>query len=129
MEENRLRLEQDALNVKNLVCFEQLLRRQILLALAAERNPQHPDFSGLAYGLGEPVVKGAAAARAFREWVSSRQKEQAQIWKQQRLSREESGRGRGGGGGGGPGRGGGRGRGRGRGGDDAGGGGAPPPKA
>ena len=50
--------------------------------LAVERNPAAPDYSGLDIVGGSALSgDGRAAALKFSEWVSSKMKERAQIWK------------------------------------------------
>ena len=86
----RLAVEVDQLDVSNLASIENLCRRQVQLELAVERNPVHPDFGGLSEFMGGPInEKGAAATRKFKEWVAGRQRDRAQILKQQRLEKEE----------------------------------------
>ena len=80
----------DQLNIPNFACFEQLVRRQIQIEMAAERNAKHPDYGGLDLATGGPTTEdGAAASKGFREWVHKRQGERAQTLKQARLLREE----------------------------------------
>ena len=60
------------------------------LEMAVERNPSHPDFTGLEECMGGAVTaSGAASVVSFREWVAGRQKDRATVLKQARLEREE----------------------------------------
>lgn len=111
----------DMLDCTNLACMEHAIRRLVALELAVERNPRHPDYSGLdAVEGGVVSSRGAAKMAVFREHVALRQREKASIMKQERLFREEKDKrakveSGGGGGGAGSSRDGGRGRGGGRG--------------
>ena len=80
----------DQLNVKNLVCFENVLRRVVTLEIAIERCPKHLDFTGLEEIAGGPITSaGNARVSKFMEFVTTRQRDKAQIWKQARLYRDE----------------------------------------
>ena len=60
------------------------------LEIAGERNPRHPDYAGLDIVEGGVISgRGSARVASFREHVSSRQKERANVLKQERLYREE----------------------------------------
>ncbi|CAK0809347.1 unnamed protein product, partial [Prorocentrum cordatum] len=73
----------DQLNVKNLHCMEALARRVIQIEMAVQRNPRHPDFSGLEDAVGGPTgASGSAAAPRYTEFVVARQKDRANILKQ-----------------------------------------------
>ncbi|CAK0791446.1 unnamed protein product [Prorocentrum cordatum] len=86
----RLAHQVDQLNVPNLACFEQLVRRQIQIEMAVERNAKHPDYAGLDLVMGGPTTEsGAAASAGFRGWIYKKQGERAQTLKQSRLLREE----------------------------------------
>ena len=80
----------DALDVQNLSSYESLARRVVQLEMAVEKNPKHPDVSGLGV-LVDGTVSSSGAARVpkFQSWISTRQKEQAEIFKQRRLYAEE----------------------------------------
>ena len=80
----------DALDVQNLSSYESLARRVVQLEMAVEKNLKHPDFSGLGV-LVDGTVSSSGASRVpkFQSWISSRQKEQAEIFKQRRLYTEE----------------------------------------
>ncbi|CAK0796343.1 unnamed protein product [Prorocentrum cordatum] len=81
----------DQLNVVNLTCFEHIVRRAIQVEMAAEKNPRHPGFSGLEDVLaGARSVSGSAHVPRHLEHVTNRQKDRAQILKQQRLYQEEA---------------------------------------
>ena len=59
--------------------------------MAVEKNPRHPDFSGLEDVLAGPrSVSGSAHVPKYLEHVTARQKDRAQILKQQRLYQEEA---------------------------------------
>ncbi|CAK0858852.1 unnamed protein product [Prorocentrum cordatum] len=86
----RLAHQVDQLNIPNLACFEQLVRRQIQIEMAVERNAKHPDYAGLDLVMGGPTTEsGAAASAGFRGWIYKKQGERAQTLKQSRLLREE----------------------------------------
>ena len=73
--------------------------------IAVERTPAQPDYSGLDVVSGAAIQSdGRASTAKFTEWVTSRLKERAQVWKQERLYNQESrnlrGKGSGGKGGG-----------------------------
>ncbi|CAK0875589.1 unnamed protein product, partial [Prorocentrum cordatum] len=86
----RLAHQVDQLNIPNLACFEQLVRRQVQIEMAVERNAKHPDYGGLDLVLGGPTTEsGAASSKTFRDWVYKKQGERAQTLKQARLLREE----------------------------------------
>ena len=90
MEFLRLAVEIDQLAACNLLSTENLVRRLAQIEVAVERNPQHPDFTGLSELVGSSTtVSGGASVRKFREWISTRQRDRAQILKQARLEREE----------------------------------------
>ena len=85
-----LALSADQVQVAGLACIEQLVRRTIQLEMAVERNPRHPDFSGLSVIVDGPVTAtGAVRAPKFANWVADRQKERSQVLKQRRLYGEE----------------------------------------
>ena len=87
----------DQLNVVNLTCFEHIVRRVIQVEMAVERNPRHPDFSGLEDVVAGPrSVSGSAHVPRYLEHVTARQKDRANILKQQRLYQEEAAKRRGG---------------------------------
>lgn len=86
----RLGIHTDGLQVCNLAAFEQLSRRMVQLELAVAKNPRHPDFTGLHVLVdGAADSSGAARAPKFSAWVTTKQKEQAEIYKQRRLYAEE----------------------------------------
>ena len=54
------------------------------------KNPKHPDFTGLGVLVDATTTSsGAARVPKFTSWVTDRQKEQAEIYKQRRLYIEE----------------------------------------
>ena len=87
----------DMCDGSNLACIEQVVRRVIQLEMAVSKNPSAPDFVGLGViGDGAVLSDGSSRVPKFRAWVADRQKERAQILKQNRLYTEEvRGRGRG----------------------------------
>eukprot|EP00959_Pyramimonas_sp_CCMP1952_P220068 4601217-Pyramimonas_sp.AAC.1 len=65
----RLAHQVDQFNIPNLACFEQLVRRQVQIEMAVERNAKHPDYGGLDLVLGGPTTEsGAASSKTFRDW-------------------------------------------------------------
>ncbi|CAK0826815.1 unnamed protein product [Prorocentrum cordatum] len=79
----RLAHQVDQLNIPNLACFEQLVRRQVQIEMAVKRNAKHPDYGGLDLVLGGPTTEsGAAPGKSFRDWVYKKQGERAQTLKQ-----------------------------------------------
>ena len=84
--------------------------------MAVERNARHPDNSGLDVLLQAPVSAGGRAVTSkFNTYITDRLKERAQVWKQERLYREERRhQDHSTGGGGGHGGGGGKGKGKGK---------------
>ena len=119
----------DQLNVYNLAGCELLIRYMHQIETAVRRNPKNPDFSNQDMLLSTGIDEfGGIIATRYSHWVSTVQRDQAQVLKQQRLYAEEQGHARkaagGDGGGGGrskdsEGRGGGPKGGRGKGGGGA----------
>eukprot|EP00438_Fugacium_kawagutii_P013877 Skav219716 [mRNA] locus=scaffold301:31513:32607:+ [translate_table: standard] len=86
----RLMHSYDQLNIANLASGEQLVRWLVQLETATERNFRSPDFTGLDLILGGAIsAEGKALTQKFTEHLSSKLKERASIWKQERLYREE----------------------------------------
>ena len=86
-------ISDDMLDVGNLASFEQISRRLVQLELAVEKNPKHPDFSGLNILVDTNVSAGGMArVPKFTKWVTDRHREQAEIYKQRRLFSEEAGK-------------------------------------
>ena len=80
----------DQVDVSVLASGEHLSRWLIQVELAVERNPHQPDFSGLDIISGTAQLPdGRASTSKFTEWISSRLKERATIWKQERLYNQE----------------------------------------
>lgn len=80
----------DQLDIMNLALGENIVRRIIQIETAVERNPRHPDFTGLGVVEGGVTTdKGAARVPKFREHIAARQKEHAQILRHERLYKEE----------------------------------------
>ena len=83
----------DQLDMSSLASAEMLVRWLIQVEVASERNPRHPDYSGLDIVIAAPVTTGGRATTTkFSTWVTERMKERAQIWKQERLFKEERGK-------------------------------------
>ena len=86
----RLMHSWDQLDGSNLASGEQLARWMIQTETAVERNPRHPDFSGLDIVIGAPVSReGKAETRKFSEWITNRMEQRSKVWKHERLFREE----------------------------------------
>lgn len=78
------------LDISNLMSFEHLTRRLIILEIAVARNPSLPDFSGLDVVSEAPITSsGSAAVSAMSSWITDKLKERANIQKQSRLFKEE----------------------------------------
>ena len=92
----------DCLNVKNLVCFEFLLRRLQLIEEAVAENPTQPDYSGASHYLGTEERRGGALlAPSLRAYVAGELGKEAAILKEKRKARDARGGGGKGGGSGG----------------------------
>ena len=77
---------QETLDVGNLSCFKQMVRRMVQLEMAVDENSKHPDFTGLGVLVDATTTSaGAAKVRRFTSGVTARQKKQAEIFKQHRL--------------------------------------------
>ena len=75
-----------SLDVGNLSCFEQMVRRIVQLGMVVDKNPNHPDFTGLGVLVDATTTStGASRVPRFTSWVSARQKEQHEMFKQRRL--------------------------------------------
>ena len=102
----RLLLFYDQIDVSATAGGEMLTRWFIQSGISVERNPRHPDYSGLDIVISAPTTReGRAQTPNFNAWVTDRLKDRAAIWKQERFYREErnklgAGDGAGGGGGG-----------------------------
>jgi hypothetical protein len=69
---------------------EHLSRWLIQIELAGERSPSAPNFDGLDIVAGTSTLQdGRASTARFTEWVSTRMKERATLWKQERLFQQE----------------------------------------
>lgn len=80
----------DELNVVGLVSGEAVVRKILQIETAVRRNPRQPDFEGLEMLTMQVLDEtGGVSAAAFSAWVSSRQRDEAQVLKQGRLLREE----------------------------------------
>eukprot|EP00974_Lingulodinium_polyedra_P059929 5775620-Lingulodinium_polyedra.AAC.1 len=72
---------------------ELLVRWAIQTEVSVERNPRHPDYSGLDIIISAPTNQvGRASTEKFTSWVTDKLKDRAAIWKQERLYREERAR-------------------------------------
>ena len=86
----RLMHHYDQIDGSSLAVGEQLARWMIQTETAVERNPRFPDYSGLDVLVGAPVSSdGRAETKRISEWVSKRMEQRSQIWKHERLYREE----------------------------------------
>ncbi|CAK0863104.1 unnamed protein product, partial [Prorocentrum cordatum] len=86
----RLMHSWDQVDLSMLASAELLVRWMIQTEIAVERNPRHPDYSGLDVVISAPVnAAGRASTSRFNTWVTDRPKERATIWKQGRLYRAE----------------------------------------
>ncbi|CAK0851526.1 unnamed protein product, partial [Prorocentrum cordatum] len=80
----------DQLNVNNLHCVEAAVRRIIQIEMAAQRNPRHPDFSGLEGVVAGPTAaSGSASVPKHQERAVARQQDRGNIPKQMRLRKAE----------------------------------------
>lgn len=69
---------------------ELLVRRLIMIETAVSRSPKAPDWDGLDHIVSSRITdSGAAVAQGFNSWLSTVQRDDAQILKQGRLLREE----------------------------------------
>ena len=86
----RLMHSYDQINVVNTACGEFTARWLVQLEIATERNPRNPDFSGLDLIMGGAVnAEGKAITAKFTQELTTKLKERANIYKQERLYREE----------------------------------------
>jgi len=87
----RLGVVRDQVDVTNLMAFEHLVRRLIVLEIAVSRNPSSPDFAGLDIVAEAPVnSQGSAYVASMSSWITDKLKERANIQKQSRLFKEEN---------------------------------------
>jgi hypothetical protein len=87
----RLFCSLDQLNAPNIAGIELLIRRLIQIEMAVDRSARAPDFTGLATVLAGPTTEsGSAVTKNFTEWIAGRQRDRAQVMKQERIFREES---------------------------------------
>ncbi|CAK0907658.1 unnamed protein product [Prorocentrum cordatum] len=83
-------IQTDQLDVTNLLSFVLTMRRICRGETAVSCNPRHPDYGGLDIVLHAPTTEqGQASTNNFTEWVTSRFKDQAAIFRQTRLWNEE----------------------------------------
>ncbi|CAK0861861.1 unnamed protein product, partial [Prorocentrum cordatum] len=86
----RLMHSWDQVDASMLASAELIVRWLVQTEIVVERNPRHPDYSGLDIVISAPVnAAGRATTNKFNSWVTDKLKERAQIWKQERLYREE----------------------------------------
>lgn len=86
----RLLHSHDQIDASTTAIGEFLARWAVQTELAVERCPGEPDYSGLDIISGASVQSdGRASTSKFSEWVTSRLKERAQVWKQERLYNQE----------------------------------------
>ena len=93
----RLSLATDQVDASNLASLEAVTRRLVQIEMATAKNPRAPDFVGLGI-ISDSLAQADGSSRVpkFRQRVAERQKERAQILKQNRLYSEElRGRGKG----------------------------------
>ena len=94
----------DQLECASLGSAELIARALVQAEVAVKRNARFPDYSGLDILIAAPVgATGQATTNRFNAWASEKLNERSQIWRQDRLYREERrqqqhGHGRGGGG-------------------------------
>jgi len=80
----------DQIDSSSLASMEHVSRWLIQVELAVERNPQQPNYEGLDILSGTSVSSdGRATTTKFVEWVSNRMKDRANIWRQERLFKQE----------------------------------------
>ena len=86
----RLEVTLDQLDPTQLVTSEFRIRRLIMIETAVERNARNPDYDGLEAMLSSSLApSGAAVTEGFTQWLTNRQRDQAQIMKQGRMLRDE----------------------------------------
>lgn len=90
LETIRLFLHHDGINIANTAGGEQLTRWEITTEIATERNPKHPDYSGLDLVAGTAITQdGRARLPRYQKWVTETMKTRSQVWRQDRLYRAE----------------------------------------
>ena len=86
----RLMHSHDQIDASTTGVGEHLTRWAIQTELAVERNPSAPDYSGLDIISGTTVqADGRASTSKFGEWITTKLKERAAVWKQERLYNQE----------------------------------------
>ena len=86
----RLAHHYDQVDSSALASLEHATRWLIQVELAVDCSPQQPNYEGLDIMSGAVVsADGRATAHKFVEWVSSRMKDRANLWRQERLFKEE----------------------------------------
>ncbi len=86
----RLMHQYDQIDTSSVAIGEHLCRWLIQIELGVERNPASPNFDGLDVLAGTSTLQdGRASTAKFQEWVSTRMKERASLWKQERLFQQE----------------------------------------
>ena len=90
----RLAHDVDQIDVSNLLSFELLVRRLCQHETAVERNPQHPDYSGLDLAMGGVTSKsGAARTSKYSAWLTTEMKDRGTMLRNFRLYKGETARG------------------------------------
>lgn len=86
----RLLHHYDQIDASSVAIGEHLSRWLIQIELAVERSPSAPNFDGLDILAGTSTLQdGRASTARFTEWVSTRMRERATLWKQERLFQQE----------------------------------------
>ena len=80
----------DRLDVAQLAAGEHIARRVLQIQRSVKKNPQNPEFDGLdAYMRHSQDASGTVFAPTFDRHIAEVQKNEAQVLKQFRLTREE----------------------------------------
>ena len=83
-------MTQDQLQLSQLASFEYIVRRMVMIETAVSRDARSPDWDGLDMMLSTTLADaGAVDATKFSSWIAGVQKDQAVVFKQGRLLREE----------------------------------------
>ena len=86
----RLFTSYDQVDVSNLAGVEQIVRRTIHDERAVQKNPKHPDHSGLEFVFIQTTdVLGGASTTVFNRWYAQTQRDEAAVLKNARQHREE----------------------------------------
>ena len=85
----RLMHFRDELDISALAGGELLVRWAVQTEIAVSRNPRHPDYSGLDIVFAAPTSAGDKAETVqFTEWVASKMKDRAAVFKHEHQYRE-----------------------------------------